>query len=169
MVAKADISNRSFGYGCKGAIGNPTFPGGRNAAAGYAAGRLIRQVDGNCNANTFKFHRGYTGHEHLPEFQLINMNGRMYDPIVGRFLSPDPFVADGTFSQDYNRYSYCLNNPLIYTDPSGEIIFTALALIFCPYLLPVAIGADIFSTGNVITHAMAGEINNAGDFFRYYG
>ncbi|GAB6013453.1 RHS repeat-associated core domain-containing protein [Viscerimonas tarda] len=39
--------------------------------------------------NTFKFYRGYTGHEHLPEFSLINMNGRVYDPVLGRFLSPD--------------------------------------------------------------------------------
>ena len=70
--------------------------------------------------NTINFHRGYTGHEHLPEFGLINMNGRMYDPIVGRFLSPDPFVQMPDFSQSFNRYSYCLNNPLSYTDPSGE-------------------------------------------------
>ena len=73
--------------------------------------------------NTFKFHRGYTGHEHLPEFGLINMNGRMYDPLLGRFLSPDPFVQSPDYSQNFNRYSYCLNNPLIYTDPSGEFFF----------------------------------------------
>jgi len=79
--------------------------------------------------NTFKYHRGYTGHEHLPEFGLINMNGRMYDPIVGRFLSPDPFVQMPDFSQSYNRYSYCLNNPLIYTDPDGEWIILVAALI----------------------------------------
>ena len=70
--------------------------------------------------NTFKFHRGFTGHEHLPEFNLINMNGRMYDPILGRFLSPDPFVQMPDFSQSFNRYSYCINNPLRYTDPGGE-------------------------------------------------
>jgi len=70
--------------------------------------------------NTFAFHRGFTGHEHLPEFNLINMNGRMYDPTLGRFLSPDPFVQAPDFSQNFNRYSYCFNNPLKYTDPSGE-------------------------------------------------
>ena len=64
--------------------------------------------------------RGYTGHEHLPEFGLINMNARLYDPVIGRFLSPDPYVQAPEFSQSYNRYSYCLNNPLIYTDPTGE-------------------------------------------------
>ncbi len=73
--------------------------------------------------NTFAFHRGYTGHEHLNEFGLINMNGRMYDPNVGRFLSPDPFVQAPDFSQSFNRYSYCLNNPLIYTDPTGEFFW----------------------------------------------
>jgi hypothetical protein len=47
------------------------------------------------------------------------MNGRVYDPVLGRFLSPDPYVQQPDFSQSLNRYSYCLNNPLIYTDPSG--------------------------------------------------
>ena len=47
------------------------------------------------------------------------MNGRVYDPQLGRFLSADPFVQSPTSSQNYNRYSYALNNPMKYTDPSG--------------------------------------------------
>ena len=47
------------------------------------------------------------------------MNNRIYDPVIGRILSPDPFVQSPTNTQSYNRYSYCLNNPLRYTDPSG--------------------------------------------------
>ena len=70
--------------------------------------------------------RGYTGHEHLKWFGIINMNGRMYDASLCRFLSPDPYVQMPDNSQNFNRYSYCLNNPLVYTDPSGEFIFTAL-------------------------------------------
>ena len=66
--------------------------------------------------------RGYTGHEHLTEFGLINMNARLYDPVIGRFLSPDPYVANPFFSQDYNRYAYARNNPLLYIDPTGKII-----------------------------------------------
>ena len=66
--------------------------------------------------------RGYTGHEYLPWFGLINANARLYDPLLGRFLSPDPYIQDSGFTQNYNRYSYCLNNPLKYTDESGEII-----------------------------------------------
>ena len=61
--------------------------------------------------------RGYTGHEHLKQFGLINMNGRMYDPVLGRMLSPDKFNQGGT--QGLNAYSYCVNNPLKFTDPSG--------------------------------------------------
>ena len=64
--------------------------------------------------------RGYTGHEHLSEFKLINMNGRVYDPVVARMLSVDNFVQDATSTQAFNRYSYVMNNPLKYTDPSGE-------------------------------------------------
>ncbi len=65
--------------------------------------------------------RGYTGHEHLDELGLINMNGRLYDFNIGRFLSPDNYVQSPSNPQNYNRYSYCLNNPLKYTDPDGEI------------------------------------------------
>ena len=64
--------------------------------------------------------RGYTGHEHLTQFGLINMNARLYDPAIGRFLSPDPFVQNPLLSQNFNRYSYAMNNPMKYTDPNGE-------------------------------------------------
>ena len=68
------------------------------------------------------FDRGYTLHEHYDEFDLINMNGRLYDPILGRMLSPDIVVQDEQSSQAYNRYSYCFNNPLRFTDPSGYVV-----------------------------------------------
>ncbi len=74
-------------------------------------------------------YRGFTGHEMLPHFALINMNGRMYDPVLGRMLSPDNFVQDPGNPQFYNRYAYCLNNPLKYTDPSGEFIWAIVAFI----------------------------------------
>jgi RHS repeat-associated protein len=73
--------------------------------------------------------RGYTGHEHLREFDLINMNGRMYDPAIGRMLAPDNFVQDPYNTQSYNRYAYVFNSPLSYTDPSGEIAGWAVSLI----------------------------------------
>ena len=63
--------------------------------------------------------RGYTGHEMLDSVSLIHMNGRVYDPDLGRFLSADPVIQFPGYSQSYNRYSYVLNNPLSYTDPSG--------------------------------------------------
>ncbi|MCE6993048.1 polymorphic toxin type 23 domain-containing protein [Dyadobacter sp. CY323] len=75
----------------------------------------------NVPAPTSYLYRGFTGHEHLTNFNLINMNGRMYDPVVGRVLSVDNYVQDAYSTQGYNRYSYANNNPLKYTDPSGEI------------------------------------------------
>ena len=99
-------------------------------------GSIVRIVDENGNSvfeasydawgkqtvtkNDIGFYLGYTGHEMLTEFNLVNMNGRVYDPLLGRFLSPDNFVQAPDNSQSFNRYSYCLNNPLKYTDPSGE-------------------------------------------------
>jgi RHS repeat-associated protein len=64
-------------------------------------------------------HREYTGHETIPGVGLVNMNGRVYDPLLGRFLSPDPNIQAATDVQSYNRYSYVLNNPLRFTDPTG--------------------------------------------------
>lgn len=63
--------------------------------------------------------RGFTNHEHLDGLGLVHMNGRIYDPAIGRFLSADPHVQDSTHLQAYNRYAYALNNPLALTDPSG--------------------------------------------------
>lgn len=67
----------------------------------------------------YLFDRGFTGHEMLDEFELINMNGRIYDPLLGTFISADNFVQSPDNSQSFNRYGYCFNNPLVFTDPSG--------------------------------------------------
>ena len=69
---------------------------------------------------SYCFDRGFTSHEHYADLKVINMNGRLYDPVIARFFSPDNFVQVPDFTQSYNRYSYCLNNPLQYVDPSGE-------------------------------------------------
>jgi RHS repeat-associated protein len=58
-------------------------------------------------------------HEHLDDFGLINMNGRVYDPLMAQFLSPDPYIQAPGSWMNYNRYAYCYNNPLMYNDPSG--------------------------------------------------
>ncbi len=63
--------------------------------------------------------RGYTGHEQLDPVGLVHMNGRVYDPTIGRFLSADPHVQAPGNLQNWNRYSYVMNNPLSYTDPTG--------------------------------------------------
>jgi RHS repeat-associated protein len=62
---------------------------------------------------------GFTGHEHLDDLGLIHMNGRLYEPKLGRFLSADPVYADAIIPQSLNRYSYVLNNPFKFVDPTG--------------------------------------------------
>ena len=126
-------------------------------------------------AGTFRFDRGFTGHEHYADLKIINMKapskreqkqaclifvkrevlrdevstyGRLYDPVIARFFSPDNFVQVPGFTQSYNRYAYCLNNPLQYTDPSGESIVLAMIL-----------GA----AANVVFQSLAGNINGNSD------
>ena len=68
---------------------------------------------------TSKTTLGFTGHESDGELGLVNMKGRVFDPKLGRFLTTDPIVSDLSFGQSFNPYSYVLNNPLTYVDPSG--------------------------------------------------
>ncbi len=63
--------------------------------------------------------RGFTGQEHDDDLGFINMNGRIYDPSVARFLTPDPHVTRPLKSQSWNRYSYAENSPLRFVDPTG--------------------------------------------------
>jgi RHS repeat-associated protein len=64
---------------------------------------------------------GYTGHEMLDNLNLIHMNGRVYDPSLGRFISADPFIQSPMNQQSLNRYSYVMNGPMSATDPSGYL------------------------------------------------
>ncbi len=79
--------------------------------------------------NTYMFDRGYTGHEMLDAFGLINMNGRVYDPLIARFLSPDNYVQLPDNTQGFNRYNYCLNNPLVNIDPDGNNPVAMVAIV----------------------------------------
>jgi RHS repeat-associated protein len=91
--------------------------------------------------------RGYTGHEQMDEVGLIHMGGRIYDPILGRFLQADPMVQAPENIQNLNRYSYVVNNPLNKTDPSGYIFLTiavwALNALATTTLTATATGAAI--------------------------
>ena len=66
--------------------------------------------------------RGYTGHEMVDAVGIIHMNGRTYDPKLGRFMQADPVIQFPDYSQSWNRYSYVLNNPLNATDPDGYFL-----------------------------------------------
>ena len=100
--------------------------GGVTEVSGYDAWGARRNAGtgADCNRPPFQCEavrtdRGYTGHEQLAGVGLIHMNGRVYDPILGRMASADPFVPSAENMQAYNRYAYVLNNPLRYTDPDG--------------------------------------------------
>lgn len=89
---------------------------------------------GNCqDSDHLLFDRGFTGHEHLKGVNLINMNGRLYDPVTSSMISPDDNIQMPDFSQNINRYSYCMNNPLTYTDPDGSTSFESILMFYFLY------------------------------------
>jgi RHS repeat-associated protein len=88
---------------------------------------LTGQSEGELSTSTGHMaSRGYTLHEHLPSIGLIHMNGRLYDPLLGRFIQADSQVPDPSNLQSYNRYAYVKNNPLRYSDPTGQYEFDSL-------------------------------------------
>ncbi len=120
--AGATTSTRYFhtdSLGSVDIITNET--GGVVQRLSYDAWGKRRNTNGTDAASiTAQATRGFTAHEHDDEVTLINMNAREYDPIIARFISPDTIVPGALNSQAYNRYSYTLNNPLSYTDPTGN-------------------------------------------------
>jgi RHS repeat-associated protein len=88
----------------------------------YDAWGKRRNTNGTPMTNAFitpDERHGFTGHEEWNEVGLIHMNGRLYDPATGRFLSADPTIQYADDMQNYNRYSYINNNPLSAVDHSG--------------------------------------------------
>ncbi|QSW87036.1 VCBS repeat-containing protein [Flavobacterium endoglycinae] len=114
-----------------------------------AWGAIVSVKDGAGNILTglTVLDRGYTGHEHLQSVGLINMNGRLYDPKLHRFLQPDNFVQDPFNTQNYNRYGYVLNNPLKFTDYSGEKFKLSFNDIFAGIEIIAGTALTIFTAG----------------------
>jgi RHS repeat-associated protein len=113
----------------KGHVVDALWGGGSGQDAtimGYDAWGARRGPEGRpSNPASFDLqpgHREFTGHEAIPNVGLVNMNGRVYDPVLGRFLSPDSSVQFAGDLQSHNRYSYVQNNPLTYADPTGHWI-----------------------------------------------
>ena len=116
-----------------------------------AWGKVLSITDGNGNKlENLLLDRGYTGHEHLASVGLIHMNGRLYDPALHRFLMPDNYIQDPFNTQNFNRYGYCLNNPLKYTDPNGEIIWAAV-------IVGAIIGATSYATSAAMNDSWSWE------------
>ncbi|BBO27135.1 hypothetical protein AltI4_15230 [Alteromonas sp. I4] len=84
------------------------------------------------------------------------MNGRIYDPTLGRFLQADPHIQAPTNSQNYNRYSYVLNNPMSYTDPSGYFFKSLKKFVKKYWKVALQIGITILTSGAGLGWAMAG-------------
>ena len=101
------------------------------------------------SSNAYNDH-GFGGHEHIDLFELVNMDGRMYDPVVGRFISADPFIQSPDFTQSLNRYAYCINNPLSLIDPSGYSWFSKNWKSITASIVGIAVSVVTLGSGTTI-------------------
>jgi RHS repeat-associated protein len=121
-------------------------------------------------ANGLLLDRGYTSHEHLLGVNIINMNGRVYDHHLHKFLQPDNNIQDFYNTQNYNRYGYVMNNPTKYTDESGEFWWVIGAL-FNSYAAGYQSSGDLnpFNWGNTDwTNASLGFASSAASYGATY-
>lgn len=130
---------REFGYDVFGLPTNPDWSDGN--------GRLF-SIDDSAASIT---DRGFTNHQHLDDFRLINMGGRFYDPALGRFYSVDPYITDKANSQSMNAYSYVMNNPLTNIDPSG---YKSCSVFFCVDKAVEKVSEGVNKAGEIAKKAM---------------
>lgn len=135
-------------------------------------GEIVKVQDGagtNLTQLTF-FDRGYTGHEHLQSVGLINMNARLYDPKIHRFLQPDTLIQDPFNTQNYNRYGYCVNNPMKYTDITGnafgvdDAIIIGAAIGLASYFTMTYLSGQPITLKGAIKSAFIGGLSGAVTF-----
>ena len=113
------------------------------------------------SSNAYNDH-GFGGHEHIDLFELVNMDGRMYDPVVGRFISADPFIQSPDFTQSLNRYAYCINNPLSLIDPSGYSWFSKNWKTITASIVGIAVSVVTLGSGTTLGAAIiAGAVGGA--------
>ncbi len=112
----------SFGYDARGNLKSKTssVDADINVCHAYPdRARPNRLTGATIDGSSLPRTRGHTGHEHLDRTGFIHRGGRVYDPTLGRFLSPDPIVANTASAQAWNGYSYVSNSPMSLVDPSG--------------------------------------------------
>src|SRR4029079_7987869 len=131
--------------------GHVVTDGGAPTVASYDPWGARRAPDGRpadpASFQPLPGHREFTGHEPIPGVGLVNMNGRLYDPSLGRFLSPDPNVQFVGDMQSYNRYGYVHNNPLRYTDPTGYFLDSAAEMFGYMFAIAAAAVCEVASYG----------------------
>jgi RHS repeat-associated protein len=123
LNADSSVTTRYFHTDNLGSIAVITNESGavveRDSYDAWGKRRFPNGADDPSGSLTSQTTRGFTGQEELTDVGLVHLNGRVYDPLVGRMMSADPFVPDPMNGQAWNRYSYVINNPLALTDTNG--------------------------------------------------
>ncbi len=123
VLSGSTVTTRYFHTDNLGSISVITDTSGnvveRDGYDAWGKRRFPNGADDPTDSLTSQTTRGFTAQEELHDVGLVHLNGRVYDPLIARMTSADPMVPDPMNGQAWNRYSYVINNPLAFTDPSG--------------------------------------------------
>ena len=124
-------------------------------------------TDATCGTITSPTARGFTNQEQIPAGCMVNLNARIYDPTLGKFMAPDPTVPDPFDGQAFNRYAYVTNNPLSFTDPTG---FGACSLTTCSWdASQNSSDEECYGQGCIENHDGEAQLNNAAGYWAGVG
>ncbi len=158
--------NDDFGYRCRGGqrMSFDAFGMRRKVADNSTTAWTQLDLVSRSGFSISKTTHGFTGHEMADGVDLIHMNGRMYDPELGRFIQADPMIQDPYNTQSLNRYSYVLNNPLTSTDPSGYFSWSETLRVVAAVVITVYTGglaSTAVAAGNVGTAVAISAVGGA--------
>ncbi|HYB81050.1 MAG TPA: RHS repeat-associated core domain-containing protein, partial [Mycobacterium sp.] len=151
-VSAGSVATRYFHTDHLGSIAVITDENGvvveRSSYDAWGKRRFANGTDDPTGSIVSETTRGFTGQEQLGDVGLVHLNGRVYDPLVGRMMSADPHVTLPGNGQSWNRYSYVINNPLAFTDPTGFDLFDDIAGAFSSAVS--AVGSFFTDAGHAI-------------------
>ncbi len=132
LHADNSVTTRHFQKDNLGSVAVVTDENGnvveRDSYDAWGKRRFPNGADDPSGSLTSQTTAGFTGQEQLTDVGLVHLNGRVYDPLVGRMMSADPLVPDPMNGQAWNRYSYVINNPLALTDTNGYCFLSLCSL-----------------------------------------
>jgi len=150
IVGRKDSNGNTYYY-------HPDILGSTNLVTDQAGNEIARSDYLPFGGNDLDYRFTFTGQENDNESNLMYYDARYYSTSLRRFTQPDPYIQNIYDPQSLNRYAYVRNNPLKYTDPSGNFICGGACLFFAGVAAWTIAGAVVAAATNMISQIVSND------------